>query len=142
MPLPTLFLSPLRRFAILAELEFDSFRKCMTVVARDLRSGVIHVLTKGAEVAVLPSCVAGRVDETARVVDSFAADGLRTLVFAAKTISEDELRHFQGELERARQSIVNRNKFVRDVYKAMEAGFTLVGATGIEDRWEFRTKRT
>ena len=68
------------RFAVLAELEFDSFRKCMTVVVRDLASGVVHVLCKGAEVAVVPACHAGPIDRTERVVNGFAADGLRTLV--------------------------------------------------------------
>ena len=36
-------------FEKLCDLEFDSYRKCMSVVVRDAR-GRIHVLCKGAEV--------------------------------------------------------------------------------------------
>ena len=33
-------------FEKLEELEFDSFRKCMSVIVREVESGVIHVLSK------------------------------------------------------------------------------------------------
>ena len=84
--------------------------------------------------------MSGPVERTARVVDNFAAEGLRTLVLAHKVIGEEELATFEREIEQARQSIVNRNKFVRDVYKAMEGGFTLIGATGIEDKLQVEKK--
>ena len=41
-------------FHRLCELEFDSFRKCMSVVVKDEATGIIHVVSKGAETAVLP----------------------------------------------------------------------------------------
>ena len=72
-------------------------------------TNTIHVLTKGAESAVLPACAAGERDATERVVASFAADyGLRTLVLAHKEVGEEEYREFAARLEHARQSIVNR----------------------------------
>ncbi len=72
------------QFQKLCELEFDSFRKCMSVLVRDISTGIVHVVSKGAETAMLPKCASGPVDETATVVDSFAAEGLRTLVFGHK----------------------------------------------------------
>ena len=33
-------------FEKLEELEFDSFRKCMSVIVREVDAGVIHVLSK------------------------------------------------------------------------------------------------
>ena len=41
-------------FHRLCELEFDSFRKCMSVVVKDEATGIIHVVSKGAETAILP----------------------------------------------------------------------------------------
>ena len=71
-------------FRKLCELEFDSYRKCMSVVVRDNETGVVHVVSKGAETAMLPKCVSGPVTATATVVDNFASEGLRTLVFGHK----------------------------------------------------------
>jgi len=41
---------------------------------------------------------------------------------------------FRRDLDIARQSFVNRARRVREVYKGLESGLTLAGATGIEDR--------
>ena len=39
-------------FDKLEELEFDSFRKCMSVIVREVETGVIHVLSKVYSVAL------------------------------------------------------------------------------------------
>ena len=98
----------------LAELQFDSYRKCMSVIVRpkyasdtDLED-TIYLFVKGAETSVLPVCIAGPVEETKKVVQTFAEDGLRTLVYAYKMITREQLNIFSEQLEAARQSIVNR----------------------------------
>jgi phospholipid-transporting ATPase len=68
----------------------------------------IHVLTKGAESAILPVSVSGPIDATRRAVDAFASEGLRTLVFAFKTINKEEFDEFAANLAVAKFSIVNR----------------------------------
>ena len=108
----------------LAELQFDSFRKCMSVIVRpkfssenlessqngqNLGQGeTIYLFIKGADTAVLPNCIHGPVEETNKIVEQFAKEGLRTLVYAYKTITRDELNLFSEKLEQAKQSIVNR----------------------------------
>ena len=97
----------------LAELQFDSFRKCMSVIVRPKFSSegaeeTIYLFIKGAESAILPNCVTGPVEETNRIVDQFAKEGLRTLVYAYKVITREELNIFSEKLEIAKQSIVNR----------------------------------
>ena len=57
---------------------------------------------------MLPNCIHGPVEETNRIVEQFAKEGLRTLVYAYKTITRDELNLFSEKLEAAKQSIVNR----------------------------------
>ena len=51
-------------------------------------------------------------------------------------------RAFKGALEEARQSIVNRAKFVREAYGRVEADLDLVGATGIEDKLQEKVEET
>ena len=98
----------------LAELQFDSYRKCMSVIIRPKYASdkddedMIYLFVKGAETSVLPMCIGGPVEDTKKVVQKFAEDGLRTLVYAYKTISREELNIFSEQLEAARQSIVNR----------------------------------
>lgn len=58
----------------------------------------------------------------------------RTLVLGHKTISEEQFEAFASALATSSQSIVNRSKFVREVYTGMERELGLVGVTGIEDR--------
>jgi len=88
-------------FKKLAELPFDSNRKCMSVVIRETSvSGQesIYVLTKGAESAILPVSIQGPVDATKNAVDDFASAGLRTLVFAFKNITKEEFEDFAANL--------------------------------------------
>ena len=66
------------------------------------------LIIKGADTAVLPNCTHGPVEETNKIVEQFAKEGLRTLVYAYKTITRDELNLFSEKLEAAKQSIVNR----------------------------------
>ena len=120
-------------FVKVAELPFDSFRKCMSVIVRD-REDVLHVLCKGAETTMVAACTSGPIEETGAHVDSFASMGLRTLVMAHKTITPEELEEFDQRLEEANQSFVNRNKYVREVYQDMERDMEMLGATGIEDK--------
>ena len=51
-------------------------------------------------------------------------------------------RVFKSALEEARQSIVNRAKFVREAYGRVEADLDLVGATGIEDKLQEEVEET
>lgn len=83
-------------------LEFDSNRKCMSVIVRDPR-GHLRLLTKGAESSVLPKCIKGPIEETLRHVHDYALVGLRTLVVATKTLSEEDFKEYQTKLEEASQ---------------------------------------
>lgn len=79
----------------------------MTLIVRD-SEGTIHVLSKGAEISMLPVCIKGPIDATRSIVDKFAEEGLRTLVLAHKIISEQELAVFTADLEKAKQSLASR----------------------------------
>ena len=76
-------------------VEFSSARKMMTVVVKELSSGKYLMFTKGAE------SVIGRLrtesdndsevtDQVFQKVDEYGRQGLRTLVFAMREISQSE----------------------------------------------------
>ena len=91
----------------LTELQFDSYRKCMSVIVKDIDEK-IHVLSKGAETAMLEACVTGDKEKSEQQITSFASLGLRTLVLGHKVISEDQFLAFSNALETSSQSLVNR----------------------------------
>ena len=143
----------------LAELPFDSFRKCMTVIIKESledstdkdaeassnsskkSNGVIHMFIKGADGVILPACLTNTSDRkeivsrTKITVNEYASNGLRTLVYGYKQLKQEEFDTFTTKLEEAKQSMVNRVKFVREAYRDLEAGeLHLLGATAIEDK--------
>ena len=134
----------------MAVLPFDSYRKCMTVVVREMeiesasveqREEVIHMFIKGADGVIIPTCssslsdVNSVVDQTQIIVNDYASQGFRTLVYGYKQLSRKEFDLFTYKLEQAKQSMVNRVKFVREAYRELEAkDIQLLGATAIEDK--------
>ncbi len=75
----------LRSYELIEVLEFDSSRKCMSVIVRHCETGERVLYTKGADVAVLKR--ARRLAEGERAtldktLSQFALQGWRTLVFA------------------------------------------------------------
>lgn len=137
----------------LAELPFDSYRKCMTVIIKEMHTDestssnpvrpkeTIHVFTKGAECVILPACVTPSPEandvlgQTQVIVNNYASDGLRTLVYGYKQLTRTEFESFTTQLEHAKQSFVNRVTFVRDTYHQIESsGLHLLGVTAIEDK--------
>ena len=126
----------------LAELSFDSYRKCMSVIIKDIDEK-LHVFSKGAETTMFEACVSGDIDKTEQQITSFANIGLRTLVLGYKTISEEQYTAFNDALETSSQSLrLNRAKFIREVYCSMEKDFQLIGVTGIEDKLQDEVVQT
>ncbi len=131
----------------LNELSFDSFRKCMSVIARDTKDGQIYVYCKGAEVALLDYDDAGKIKnprhaKLADAIQTFSSKGLRTLVYGYKKISKREHEDFVKRLKEAQTAMTNRPEKIRHAYSSMEKGFTIVAATGIEDKLQDRVYET
>ena len=67
-----------------------------------------YLFIKGAESAILPNCIDGPIDKTYDIVDQFANEGLRTLVYAYKMLAPEELKVFKENLELAKQDMKHR----------------------------------
>ncbi|XP_071540028.1 phospholipid-transporting ATPase IF-like isoform X2 [Panulirus ornatus] len=126
-------------FTRLQVLDFDSDRKCMSVVVRDEASERIWLLTKGAESSVLRRCRVRTADEravhdaTLTHINHYAMLGLRTLAVARRELHRRQYQSFARQLLYARQMLEGREEAVKQVVNRMEAKLSLLGATGVED---------
>ncbi|KAM0343845.1 hypothetical protein ACHAPU_008114 [Fusarium lateritium] len=67
-------------------------------------------------------------------MDDFATEGLRTLLFAQKFITEQEYQVWKKVWDEASTSLTNRQTRIEEAGDMIEQAFDLVGATAIEDK--------
>lgn len=80
------------KFEVLNVIEFNSVRKRMSVILRDM-NGEIKLYSKGADNVMLARASQTDnqyIDVTLQHLEAFAKDGFRTLVLAYRVISEKE----------------------------------------------------
>ncbi|KAI5073617.1 hypothetical protein GOP47_0011630 [Adiantum capillus-veneris] len=133
-------------FEVLGMHEFDSNRKCMSVILR-CPDGGIKVVVKGADSAVLRKLslsektthIGGEYQsqvlfDTQMHLDLYSKKGLRTLVVGARELSDMELVHWQRLYAKANASVTERMALLQEAAQAIEKDLVLLGATGIEDK--------
>jgi len=131
----------IRTFELLNSIEFSSSRKRMTSVFRDLASNEIVVMCKGADSVLLPLVrnqsdpkTKQLIDQTVTNMNTFAKEGLRTLLIVEKTMSEVDYRNWNTLFTEAVNSISDRDSKVEKCAKLLEIDFDLVGSTALEDK--------
>ncbi|MCJ1433237.1 hypothetical protein MMC27_002596 [Xylographa pallens] len=67
-------------------------------------------------------------------IDDFATDGLRTLLYANRYISENEYKSWSSKYKEASASLENRQKRMEAAAILIERSLELLGATAIEDK--------
>lgn len=129
-------LIPALGFEVIEALDFDNFRKRMSVIIRD-RDGLIKLLTKGADSTVLAAAASGQERDIRFFEDTladFAREGLRTLVLGYRILSDNELRAFQSTLHDLRVTGCDDVEKYADVYSSIETQLRIVGCTAIDDK--------
>lgn len=101
---------------LLAEHQFDSTVKKMSVVYENVKEGSVEVFLKGAGEAVIPSLFISdnQREQIISMIGEMAGQGLRVLCLAHKTLTTDE-----------RQFVSKREN--------MEAGLQFIGLVGLYD---------
>ena len=69
-----------------------------------------------------------------RHLDDFATEGLRTLLFADKVLSEEDYAAWKKLYQDATTALVNRQERIEAAGEVIEQGFGLLGASAIEDK--------
>ncbi|CAL1688801.1 unnamed protein product, partial [Lasius platythorax] len=134
-------------FEILHVLPFDSNRKCMSVLLRHPYTGEIVLYSKGADSTMLPALSPGDENTIAsasirQYLQSYARQGLRTLVMTRKTLTSQEYEMWREKHDEAELATENRERRIRDSYATLESHLTLLGATGIEDKLQVGVPET
>lgn len=127
------------RFDVLGLHEFDSVRKRMSVVIR-FPNGAVKVFVKGADSSMF-SILANDIDmddhlrnATQDHLTEYSSQGLRTLVVAARDLTDQELEMWQCRYEDASTSLTDRVVKLRQTAALIECNLKLLGATAIEDK--------
>uniref|UniRef100_A0A672SLQ4 Phospholipid-transporting ATPase n=1 Tax=Sinocyclocheilus grahami TaxID=75366 RepID=A0A672SLQ4_SINGR len=138
----------LLKFEVLDILTFDSTRRRMSIIVRHPHTKEITMYTKGADSAVMERLGnvfsdMTQVDseekqiavKTQKDLDMYARNGLRTLCFAKKVdVLEQEFRAWSAVRQEALSAMDEKEERLMETANFIESNFTLLGATGIEDR--------
>lgn len=125
------------KFEQLHVLEFNSTRKRMSIIVRDLSTNELILLTKGADSIIQDRLLdksSEIVEKTFIHLEQYATVGLRTLVLAKKLLKEEEYNEWTKRYGEACSSIKNREANMMFLQDEMEQNLDLVAATAIEDK--------
>lgn len=123
------------RYTILHVLEFTSDRKRMSVVVEDAESN-IWLMVKGADQVMVPRFKDGH-GPTATAIshtNSFAKEGLRTLLFGRKQIQRDVYEQWRTSFKEASVALVDREDQMGKVADQIEWQLEFIGVSAVEDR--------
>ncbi|KAI5150324.1 phospholipid-translocating ATPase [Nematocida ausubeli] len=101
-----------KKYELLHTIRFTSEKKCMGVVIRS--NDKVYLYMKGAD-SVMKKLVIGK-DWMEEEAQSMAKEGLRTMVFGKRLVSEDEIKE------------------LAQTHTISESGLDLLGVTGVEDK--------
>ena len=92
----------------------------MSVIVKREHDGAVINFIKGADIAIIPRLAKNEdahTDETIQLMDKFASDGLRTLMFGKKELN----------------SLTDKQTLEKMPMEDYEGDITLLGVTGLED---------
>lgn len=134
-------------FEILHVLPFDSNRKCMSILVRHPITNEVVLYSKGADTAILSSLTSQDENSVMTIkvrqyLQSYARQGLRTLVMAKKSLTTQEYENWRQMHSEAELAMENREVRIKNSYASLECHLTLLGVTGIEDKLQAGVSET
>ena len=128
-------------FEVLDIFPFTSESKRMGIVVKDVRTGEITFLQKGADVVMAK--IVQRNDWLEEETSNMAREGLRTLVMARKRLSGQLYDAFKTRYHEASVKLDGRNEALAAVVaEFLEHDLELLGLTGVEDKLQDDVKST
>ncbi|KAI8376471.1 uncharacterized protein BYT42DRAFT_498686 [Radiomyces spectabilis] len=125
-----------QEYQILNVCEFNSTRKRMSVVLKGI-DGKIKLFCKGADTVIMERLAAANnqfMNPTLEHLEEFASEGLRTLCYAMREISDDEYARWSQIYDKAATTLVDRAEELDKAAEVIEKDMFLLGATAIEDK--------
>ena len=128
-------------YEVLELFPFTSESKRMGIVVREVSTGEITFLQKGADVVM--ARIVQRNDWLEEECANMAREGMRTLVIGKKRMSEQHYAMFKERYHSASIQLQNRNEAMAEVVaEYLEHDLELLGLTGVEDKLQDDVKQT
>jgi len=127
------------QYEILNIFPFTSETKRMGIIVRD-RDGLITFYMKGAD-AIMAKLVQSN-DWLDEECGNMAREGLRTLAFGKRTMTEQEYHNFSKLYNDAKTTISDRAAKVQEAISTIERDLELIALTGVEDKLQTKVKPT
>lgn len=127
-------------YEVLNVFPFTSETKRMGIIVKSKDSGSITFFMKGAD-SIMAKIVKYN-DWLEEECGNMAREGLRTLVFGKKPMSEQEYDAFAKRLHDARTKIKDRDLEVAKVVQSIENELELLCLTGVEDKLQDQVRET
>ena len=128
------------KYTILYTFPFTSATKRMAIVLESHLTGEILVLMKGADSVIMEA--SNPAPWASEQVSSLASKGLRTLVFAQRTMTRDELSTFASLYKTANEALDDRQRHINEAENSILHSMDIVAVTGVEDMLQEDVKLT
>uniref|UniRef100_A0A8C2PTB3 Phospholipid-transporting ATPase n=1 Tax=Cyprinus carpio TaxID=7962 RepID=A0A8C2PTB3_CYPCA len=127
-------------YYILQIFPFTSESKHMGIIIREEATGDITFYMKGADVAM--ASIVQYDDWLEEECGNMAREGLRTLVVAKKSLTEEQYQDFESRYNQAKLSIHDRALKVAAAVESLEREMELLCLTGVEDQLQADVRPT
>lgn len=130
----------LETYTVLNIFPFTSETKRMGIVVRDDATQKIYFYMKGADVVMTK--IVQKNDWLDEECGNMAREGLRTLVFGMKELSEEQYNQWSEKFNEANKAINDREAKIQNTIELLEENLVLLGLTGVEDKLQVDVKPT
>ena len=132
------------KYEILKIFPFTSESKRMGIILRNKQDNdQILFFAKGAESVMKSKLDQSEVDWMDEEVENLAREGLRTLVFGKKVLTEDIYKEFCERYHSASVAMTNnRQELMESIRERLEQDMELIGISGVEDKLQQNVQST
>ncbi|XP_037661589.1 probable phospholipid-transporting ATPase IIB isoform X4 [Choloepus didactylus] len=127
-------------YCVLQLFPFTSEGKRMGIIVKDEASAEITFYMKGADTVM--STIVQYNDWLEEECGNMAREGLRTLVVAKKSLTEEQYQDFESRYSQAKLSLHDRALKVAAVVESLEREMELLCLTGVEDQLQADVRPT
>eukprot|EP00298_Acanthocystis_sp_HF-20_P010785 c19046_g1_i1.p1 GENE.c19046_g1_i1~~c19046_g1_i1.p1 ORF type:complete len:877 (+),score=420.26 c19046_g1_i1:85-2715(+) len=127
-------------YEILNDFPFTSQRKRMGIILRCNKTNEITFFCKGADIVM--NQIVQPNDWMSEECENLAREGLRTLVLARKSLTNEEYEIFLSKYIQAKSSLNDRSIKVEEVVGMLEIDMELIAVTGVEDKLQNDVRTT
>ena len=135
------------QFEVIEQMVFNSDRKRMSVLVKDLSDQKYKLYTKGADSIIMArlnndNTPQGVVNVYEDFLQQASVRGYRTLMMAMKVFSEQEYIYIKAKLDDAKEDLANKEARLQECYEEIEQGLTYIGCSAVEDKLQDKVPET